>query len=643
MCASLKEIHLCEGLRSIGERAFCVCTSLERISIPSTVHAIPDWAFRCCIALKEVRLVEGLRLIGDDAFRDCRALTSIAIPSTVEEIGSASFRNCPELKGVHLCDGLRRIGNEAFHGCTSLAPISIPSSVEAIGAEAFRFCCFSTIHLSVRELSDGAFGFSRVKHVHLCEGTKTISTAFRHCLELTRISIPSTVATIDAKAFQGCSSLKEIQLNEGLLSIGRSAFSFSPLKCVCIPSTVASIDRRAFGWSSLVVVRFCEGLASTGTYSISHHKDISFIFSNITIVTLFVGLLSIASGAFSGCKSLLTINVPSSVASIEKDTFVDCSYLRNISISPSSNLGQDVEFESTFSSFAKVGCTFDLLRSRFDGFPVHRLCFYHLHQTVEPNNTYEQLKEMIQIPTSNSNAVDCLGMTPLHVLACSGTHELRLYRCLIEKYPDALITKDKWGDTPLAYVLLSESSMDIVHYFFEVHRRLWGTIPIDFGEIIKIISSRLRPSAGYVKYTIRAQRTYFPDLKIDWNHIIQSLRVDKDLMKAIFFAGSSEMSSERKAEVQRRNSEYLDRDIEEQKKMFKASERFIVDSMQEYHDFLIDTTTVLELVLWRMLLNDASQQRKRKRIIDGLKVRKNTRLNGGKMFQVVIPNVLSFL
>jgi hypothetical protein len=91
VCASLKEIHLCEGLRSIGERAFCVCTSLERISIPSTVHAIPDWAFRCCIALKEVRLVEGLRRIGDDAFHDCRALTSIAVPPTVEELDRIHF------------------------------------------------------------------------------------------------------------------------------------------------------------------------------------------------------------------------------------------------------------------------------------------------------------------------------------------------------------------------------------------------------------------------------------------------------------------------------------------------------------------------------------------------------------------------
>jgi hypothetical protein len=188
------------------------------------------------------------------------------------------------LKRVRLCNGLRRIGNEAFHGCTSLRSITIPSSVVAIGVEAFKWCYLSNIQLSVHELSDLAFGYSSVENVHLCEGIKTIGTAFQHCFSLSHINIPSTVAAIGAKAFRCCSSLKEIQLSEGLLSIGQSSFSFSPLKCVRIQSTVISIDKRAFASSSLVVVRLCEGLASTGMYSI-FHETFSFIFSSITLAT----------------------------------------------------------------------------------------------------------------------------------------------------------------------------------------------------------------------------------------------------------------------------------------------------------------------------------------------------------------------
>jgi hypothetical protein len=206
------------------------------------------------------------------------------------------------------------------------------------------------------------------------------------------------------------------------------------------------------------------------------------------------------------------------------------------------------------------------------------------------------------------------------------------------------------GRIPLAYVLLSESSMEIIHYFFEVYRRKWGTIPIDFGEIVMTLSCRDR-STKYVKYTIRAQRTYFLDLKIDWNHIIdQSLDAGEVIMKATYFAGSSEMSCVCKAEVGRRRRDCIDSFggmddvVGEYLKKRDDLERYILDSMQIYHDFLVDITTVLELVLWRMVLKDTSRQRKRKRDvrIDTRQVRM-IRLTGGKMFQAVIPNVLSFL
>ena len=43
-------------------------------------------------------------------------------------------------------------------------------------------------------------------------------------------------------------------------------------------------------------------------------------------------------------------------------------------------------------------------------------------------------------PTGNEQ--DCLGMTPLHILACSSIHNLELYRLIVENYPANLITED---------------------------------------------------------------------------------------------------------------------------------------------------------------------------------------------------------
>jgi hypothetical protein len=366
---------------------------------------------------------------------------------------------------------------------------------------------------------------------------------------------------------------------------------------------------------------------------------------NTHVHTLFEGLLSIGQKAFSKCKSLITINIPSTVTAIEKDAFDECPLLRNISISPSPSLGKVVEFESTFSNIAKVGCTFEMLRDRFDNLPVHRLCFYHLHQSDEHNKTFELLKEMVLYPTTNGDKVYCLGMTPLHVLACSGTNDLRLYRCLVDHYPDTMLTEDKWGETPLFYMLLFEPTMDIIHYFFEMHRRKWGTIPIDFGAIIKMLAKY--KSIDYVRYIIKAQRTYFPGLKIDWKSIIdESFACDcicegRLLIKASSFAGSSEMSSEREAEVKRRYDDFIASDHSDNEAHDKI-DRLIIDSIWAHNDFLMNASTLLEMVLWKIMLNESSHQRKRKKI-DDRQARMDIRWNSGEIFQAVIPNVLSFL
>ncbi len=41
---------------------------------------------------------------------------------------------------------------------------------------------------------------------------------------------------------------------------------------------------------------------------------------------------------------------------------------------------------------------------------------------------------------------DIVGMTPLHILACSTKHHLEMYQLLVEKYPENLVTKDQWED-----------------------------------------------------------------------------------------------------------------------------------------------------------------------------------------------------
>jgi hypothetical protein len=55
-CSQLREATLSYGLQKIGGEAFALCTSLEKIEIPSSVKAIESHALNKCKLLMNVTL-----------------------------------------------------------------------------------------------------------------------------------------------------------------------------------------------------------------------------------------------------------------------------------------------------------------------------------------------------------------------------------------------------------------------------------------------------------------------------------------------------------------------------------------------------------------------------------------------------------
>jgi hypothetical protein len=70
-------------------------------------------------------------------------------------------------------------------------------------------------------------------------------------------------------------------------------------------------------------------------------------------------------------------------------------------------------------------------------------------------------------PTSNQQDCLGLGMTTLHILACSSVHDLELYRVIVEKYPANLITNDRWGALPLLYAFWGAAPAEIIEFLLE--------------------------------------------------------------------------------------------------------------------------------------------------------------------------------
>ena len=76
-----------------------------------------------------VRFIDGLQKIEEEAFTDCTSLDIITLPSTLVEIGNNAFRDCSNLREVTFNDGLQKIGDWAFYNCSSSESITIPSTL----------------------------------------------------------------------------------------------------------------------------------------------------------------------------------------------------------------------------------------------------------------------------------------------------------------------------------------------------------------------------------------------------------------------------------------------------------------------------------------------------------------------------------
>ena len=152
--------------------------------------------------------------------------------------------------------------------------------------------------------------------------------AFSSCTGLTgTLTIPNSVTSIGSSAFYGCTGLTDVQIPNSVTFIGGYAFAeCSSLTEVTIPGSVQNIWSGAFyKCSNLTKATFNYGF--TGIYA-------GFIFADCTslvTVNLPEGLKVLNGiGNFSGCTSLRSIVIPSSVTFAGLSTFANCSNLTKV-------------------------------------------------------------------------------------------------------------------------------------------------------------------------------------------------------------------------------------------------------------------------------------------------------------------------
>lgn len=166
-CKALTEFTA-PGVITIGKNAFTDCQYLVTLTAPA-VNSIGDNAFSNCYRLTGFNLPAGLTSLGKCAFSNCRELTTLTIPVGLKEIPREAFSCCYGLADVHfaLPSALEKIEFEAFYRCSALKEIdSLPEGITTLSSHIFDESAVEQLELpaSLTTLETGSTTIGSTKY-----------------------------------------------------------------------------------------------------------------------------------------------------------------------------------------------------------------------------------------------------------------------------------------------------------------------------------------------------------------------------------------------------------------------------------------------------------------------------------------------
>ena len=220
--------------------------------------------------------------IAENAFSGNENITVCMIPDSVKTIGARAFSACTELTTITLGSSVAKIGDYAFTACPSLLYIDVSKKNPT----------YSNINGCLYENSDTLLLYAGDKDAEIYEKTTVIRKgAFFGKADITSVTLPNTVKTIDDHAFSGCLSLKKITIPDSVTKLGKGCFmSCNAMKSVIFGKSVTEIPENCFhSCTSLCDVIFPDSITAIG------------------------------DNAFYSCADISGIYIPASVKSIGKD------------------------------------------------------------------------------------------------------------------------------------------------------------------------------------------------------------------------------------------------------------------------------------------------------------------------------------
>ncbi|KAL3927091.1 MAG: hypothetical protein SGBAC_013222 [Bacillariaceae sp.] len=278
----------------------------------------------------------------------------------------------------------------------------------------------------------------------------------------------SKMKAVPDKALYRCQQLVDAEMSEGIEQIGDEAFSWcSVLTNVSVPSTVNFIGQWAFAYcSSLQSLDLAHGLTEISDQALRGCKSLKKLIVPSTCVR-------IGKEALAHCAELTSVELAEGLVEIGDKAFVGCCHLKNVALPTTlSKIGKDVFHKwmlrfQRMSQETKDTRLLEALNRRFDGLPIHKICYFQAHHLID--TTEVRLKQAIQQHHSTGFDTDEFGMTPLHILSISAKPNVRLVKIILKQYSENLVIKDRWGNFPVHYACDSYAPTEIIKLLLDKH------------------------------------------------------------------------------------------------------------------------------------------------------------------------------
>jgi hypothetical protein len=220
------------------------------------------------------------------------------------------------------------------------------------------------------------------------------------------------------------------------------------------------------------------------------------------------------------------LELPERIFDVDYQAFGDCHSLRNIALARNTVVDESAFYAclDLLHIFGTKEAIVNALRNRFAGLPVHSIIYYKSYYPISLEEIRNKIEGIQYANIRSGVRQDCLGMTPLHILACSTVQCLEVYQLIVEKYPENLIVEDAWGAVPLLYAVWGDAPNETVQFLVNSYQSLFPNHQFDWNDML-ITLGRANASKVVIQNLLDIQQTLYPMYNIDWDQVLGVLAV----------------------------------------------------------------------------------------------------------------------